>query len=81
MLAEVGTAVVKVLRMDEQPMAAESHEVAEVLLVIDGHLELVVADTLVTVGAGEMFRVPAGTLHAVGPGSHGTLVIVEVPEE
>lgn len=79
-LAEVGTAAVKVLRMDEAPVTGESHEVTEVLLVIDGRLELALGDAAVTVRAGEMYRVPAGTEHAVRPGSTGTLVIVEVPE-
>ncbi|WP_030411623.1 cupin domain-containing protein [Streptomyces sp. NRRL S-1448] len=80
-LAEVGTATVKVLRMNQLPLAEEAHRTPEVLLVLDGTLELTVDDVEVTVGPGEMYGVPAGARHAVRPGSHGTLVIVEVPEE
>ncbi|MEV4560341.1 cupin domain-containing protein [Kitasatospora sp. NPDC049285] len=80
-LGRVGAACVKVLRMDEMPLAEESHAAAEALLVLDGRLELVVDGAPVPVQAGELFIVPAGTTHAVGPGSRGTLVIVELPEE
>ncbi|MFG2628578.1 cupin domain-containing protein [Streptomyces sp. NPDC048473] len=79
-LGEVGTACVKVLRMDELPVEEETHGTAEVLLVVDGRLELTVEDTEVTVGPGEMYVVTAGARHAVRTGSQGTLVIVEVPE-
>ncbi|MCF3144128.1 cupin domain-containing protein [Streptomyces platensis] len=80
-LGEVGTACVKVLRMDELPVEEEAHGTAEVLLVLDGRLQLSVEDTEVTVGQGEMYLVAAGVRHAVRPGSRGTLVIVEAAEE
>ncbi|WSV50951.1 cupin domain-containing protein [Streptomyces decoyicus] len=80
-LGRVGTACVKVLRMDELPVEQESHGTAEALLVLDGRLELEVAGMPVSVQAGELFMVPAGTAHAVRPGSRGTLVIVERGEE
>ena len=32
---------------------------------------------LVRVGPGELYVVPAGVPHAVAPGSHGTLVILD----
>jgi mannose-6-phosphate isomerase-like protein (cupin superfamily) len=79
-LGEVGPACVKVLRMDALPIAEERHDTTEALLVLDGRLELTVADRPVTVNAGELQMVPAGTVHAVRPGSHGVLVIVEVEE-
>ncbi|MFI9203108.1 cupin domain-containing protein [Streptomyces sp. NPDC053048] len=79
-LAEVGTACVKVLRMDELPVEEEVHATTEVLLVLDGRLELTVDDAEVTVGPGGMQVVMAGSRHAVRAGSRGTLVIVEVPE-
>lgn len=44
-------------------------------------LELEVDGTPVSVRAGELFMVAAGTAHTVRPGSRGTLVIVELPEE
>ncbi|NEB36306.1 cupin domain-containing protein [Streptomyces sp. SID14515] len=76
-LGRVGTASVKVLRMDGLPVEEERHGEPEVLLVLDGRLELSVAGAAVTVGPGEMYVVGAGVAHAVRPGSRGTLVIVE----
>ncbi|MGI5171565.1 cupin domain-containing protein [Spirillospora sp. CA-253888] len=78
-LARVGTACVKVLRMDDLPLEEEAHSASEALLVLDGRLELVVDGAVVPVGPGEMYVVPAGTKHAVAAGSEGTLVILEVP--
>lgn len=78
-LGTVGTACVKVLRMDGSPVQEETHEADEILLVLDGRLELLMEGTEVAVETGEMYRIPAGTRHAVSPGSHGTLVIVEEP--
>ncbi|MGW2253167.1 cupin domain-containing protein [Kitasatospora sp. NPDC001660] len=79
-LAEVGTAAVKVLRMDGRALPPEVHAAAEALLVVEGRLELLVDGVELSVGAGELYRVPAGAVHAVRPGSGGTLLIVEVPE-
>ncbi|MFJ8432094.1 cupin domain-containing protein [Kitasatospora sp. NPDC094019] len=81
LLEQVGTAAVKVLRMDGRPLPVESHDNAEVLVVLGGRLELLVDGVEVTVGPGELHRIPAGAAHAVRPGSRGTLLIVEVPEE
>ncbi|WP_327238178.1 cupin domain-containing protein [Streptomyces sp. NBC_01317] len=80
LLGRVGAACVKVLRMDGSPVEEESHAADEALLVLDGRLELEVAGTEVSVRAGELFMVAAGTAHTVRPGSRGTLVIVELPE-
>ncbi|MFF3919406.1 cupin domain-containing protein [Streptomyces sp. NPDC001852] len=81
LLGEIGTASVKLLRMDGTPVVEEAHGTPEILVVLDGRLELVVHGTPVTVGTGEMYQVPAGVRHAVAPGSRGTLLIVEVPQE
>ncbi len=80
LLGQVGGAAVKVLRMDGRTLDTEHHPTAEALLVLDGRLELVVDGAESTVGPGGLAWVPAGARHAVRPGSHGTLVIVEVPE-
>lgn len=80
-LGRVGTAAVKVLRMDEVPVEEERHAEPEALLVLDGRLELDVDGEVVTVGPGEMYVVAAGTAHAVRPGSSGTLLIVEAEAE
>ncbi len=79
-LGQVGPACLKVLRMDDMPVEEESHDTPEALLVLDGHLALEVAGRPVSVNQGELYLVPAGTHHAVRPGSHGTLVIVDLPE-
>ncbi|MFG3406237.1 cupin domain-containing protein [Streptomyces sp. NPDC048142] len=76
-LGRVGTAAVKVVRMDGLPVEEEWHTEPEALLVLDGHLELSVDGTAVTVGPGEMYVVGAGVAHAVRPGSRGTLIIVD----
>ncbi|WP_314252856.1 cupin domain-containing protein [Streptomyces kutzneri] len=79
-LGEVGTACVKLLRMDEMPVEPESHGAPEVLLVLDGQLRLEVGGRSIPVSTGELYMMPAGTTHAVGPDSWGTLVIVELRE-
>jgi quercetin dioxygenase-like cupin family protein len=75
-VGQVGGASVKVLRMDGQPYPEETHAHGEVLLVLDGELRLSAEGRPLTVAAGQMVLVPAGTAHAVEPGSHGTLLIV-----
>ncbi|MFI0739539.1 cupin domain-containing protein [Streptomyces sp. NPDC021100] len=76
-VGRVEAAQIKVLRMDGRPVPEERHETAEALLVLDGLLRLAVGGRPVDVGPGALYTVPAGTPHAVLPGSHGTLVIVE----
>jgi quercetin dioxygenase-like cupin family protein len=80
LLAEVGGAGLKVLRMDGRALEPERHEEPEALLVLEGRLELELSGESLSLGTGELAVVPAGALHAVRPGSHGTLLIVEVPE-
>ena len=77
-VGKVGAANIKVLRMDEQPYAEETHDYNEGLLVLDGELLLQVGQAQVVVKAGQMYLAQAGTAHAVLPGSHGTLVIIDV---
>lgn len=76
LVGQVGGAGVKVLRMDGQPYPEETHAHAEMLLVLNGELRLSTQGLPLTVAAGQMVLVPAGTAHAVEPGSHGTLLIV-----
>ncbi|NTZ04466.1 cupin domain-containing protein [Burkholderia metallica] len=77
-VGDVGPARIKVLRMDAQPYEAEVHDYNEGLLVLDGTLMLEVDAETIVVGAGQMYLARAGTLHAVLPGSHGTLAIIDV---
>ncbi|NGO72900.1 cupin domain-containing protein [Streptomyces boncukensis] len=76
-LVRVAGSDVKVLRMDGRPLAPESHEAAEALLVVEGTLRLLADGVETDVRAGELYVVEAGVEHAVRPGSRGTLVIVE----
>lgn len=76
-LARIGAANVKVLRMDGSASPAETHAYAEGLLVLDGELRLEVEGAPVTVRAGELYTVPAGVPHAVARGSTGVLVILD----
>lgn len=77
-MAMVGPARIKVLRMDPQPYEEEVHDYNEALLVVEGRLQLRVRQQHITVERGQMYLVEAGVPHAVAPGSHGTLVIVDV---
>jgi mannose-6-phosphate isomerase-like protein (cupin superfamily) len=76
-LARVGDTSLKLARMDAQAHPDETHACAEGLLVLDGELHLDVAGEAVTVTAGQLYMVPAGVSHAVRPGSHGTLLIID----
>lgn len=67
----------KVLRMDDSSYPNETHEFDEALLVLEGQMNLRFDETVVPVMAGEVYIVPAGVPHAVAPGSHGTLIIID----
>lgn len=76
-LRQAAGANFKVLRMDGQAYPDESHDFDEALLVLDGRMNLLMQGEPIEVRAGEVFIVPAGVPHAVAPGSHGTLVIID----
>ena len=76
-LGQPANANFKVLRMDGQAYPDESHDFDEALLVLNGQMNLLIQGGQVEVRAGEVFIVPAGLPHAVAPGSHGTLVIID----
>lgn len=76
-LGQAAGANFKVLRMDAVAYPDESHDFDEALLVLEGQMNLTVQGKQVEVVAGEVFIVPAGVPHAVAPGSHGTLVIID----
>lgn len=79
-LGRVGSANIKVLRMDQRAIDDEVHEYHEALLVIEGQLRLAVRGEEITVNAGQLYQAAAGVPHRVLAGSHGTLVIVDLPE-
>lgn len=76
-LGKMGNAQFKVLRMDGAAYPDETHSFAEVLLVLDGQLNLVIDEQTLVVKAGEAFIVPENTPHSVAQGSFGTLVILD----
>lgn len=76
-VGHVGPAQIKVLRMDEQAYAEETHDYDEALLVITGQLILSVDEETIEVRSGQMFLVEAGTPHRVLAGSNGTLLIID----
>lgn len=76
-VGQAAGANVKVLRMDAAAYPDESHDFDEALLVLDGCMRLDLQGQVTEVNAGEVFIVPAGVPHAVAPGSHGTLVIID----
>lgn len=76
--ATVGPANIKVLKMDERAYAEETHDYNEALLVLEGKLLLQVGQQVIAVGPGQLYLALAGVAHAVLPGSHGTLLIVDV---
>ena len=79
-LGRIGTANLKVLRMDECSVIEEVHAYDEGLLVIDGRLELSVKGNKISVTSGQLYVAKAGIPHTVEPGSFGTLVIIDLPE-
>ncbi len=76
-LARFGDANLKVVRMDASAYPDECHDYPEGLLVLDGQMLLEIGGDVIRVGPGELYVVPAGVPHAVAPGSHGTLVILD----
>ncbi len=79
-LGLIGTANLKVVRMDERSVAEEVHEYDEGLLVINGQLELSVKGEKITVSSGQLYVAKAGIPHTVDTGSFGILVIIDLPE-
>ena len=63
--------------MDELAYPDETHDFDEALLVLEGQMNLQIHGQLIAVKQGEVYLVPAGVAHAVAPGSHGTLVIID----
>jgi quercetin dioxygenase-like cupin family protein len=76
-VAKPSGANLKVLRMDASVLPDETHGSAEALIVLEEKLNLRLAGKTISVGAGEAFIVAAGQSHGVGPGSHGTLIIID----
>jgi len=78
LLGLVGSASIKLLRMDAAAYVEETHDYNEALIVIEGILELEVGAQLQKMRAGQMYIVQARTPHLVRQGSSGTLMIVDI---
>lgn len=76
-IGKAAGANIKVLRMDASSYQSEVHDFVEALMVLEGQMNLEIDGKTISVEAGEVFVVPAGLPHAVAPGSHGTLVIID----
>jgi quercetin dioxygenase-like cupin family protein len=76
-VGQAGGAQLKVLQMNADAYPIETHDFDEALLVIAGIMNLQLGNNFASVNAGELLIVPAGVPHAVAPGSHGTLVIID----
>lgn len=77
-LGQTGGANLKVIRMDKDGIAYESHSAfQEALLVIEGQMTLDVEGELFEMGPGDFHLVPAGKRHRVLEGSYGTLFLVD----
>lgn len=79
-VGKVAGANVKILRMDESEYPNETHDFNEALLVLEGVMNLHLDGETVQVSTGEIYVVPAGVPHAIAPGSHGTLVVIDRDE-
>lgn len=77
-LGKVGHAAIKLIKMGGQGIADEYHlEFDELLVVIDGEMELVIDGQGVILKTGDYYLIPRGAVHRVSPGSHGTLLLVD----
>lgn len=78
LLARIGGAQIKLLRMDGRAYPDETHDAPEALLVLEGCCRLTVDGRPEPIEAGHLRLVPAGTRHGVDAGSHGLLLIVDL---
>ncbi|MCS3430011.1 cupin domain-containing protein [Klebsiella sp. BIGb0407] len=77
-LGEVGNAAIKLIKMGGEGIPDEHHaEFDELLVVIEGEMELVIDEHAVQLKTGDYYLIPRGAIHRVSPGSHGTLLLVD----
>ncbi len=78
LLGEVGNATIKLIKMGEQGIPDEYHtDFDELLVVMDGELELTVAEQTLRLKTGDYYLIPRGVIHRVSPGSYGALLLVD----
>jgi len=77
-LGKVGNANIKLIKMAGQGIPDEYHlEFDELLVIVDGEMELIVDEQIVQLKTGDYYLIPRGVMHRVSPDSHGTLLLVD----
>ena len=76
-VAGIGDASLKILRMDQAAHEEEMHAHDEAFVVLEGELQLTIAGKPSVLRRHELCVIPAGVLHGVPAGSAGTLLIVD----
>ena len=77
-LGEVGNAAIKLIKMGGEGIPDEYHsEFDELLVVIDGEMELIVDEQVIVLKTGDYYLIPRGAVHRVSPGSYGSLLLVD----
>lgn len=77
-LGKIGGANIKLIKMGGEGIPVESHAgFDELLVVIEGEMDLQVGRETIRLKSGDFYLIPAGAEHRVLPGSHGTLLLVD----
>ena len=76
-MKKIGTGKLKLLQLDHQSHAAETHDYPEGLFVARGQARLIVDGQPVAINTGGMYIVPPGAVHSVETDSQGTVVIFD----
>ena len=78
-VARIGSANVKIERLNAEGQPPETHDdFDEALIVLQGNLELECGGTHVSIRTNDLFVVPMKTPHRVLPGSDGVVLIVNL---
>lgn len=77
-LGKIGGANIKLIKMGGEGIPVESHAgFDELLVVIEGEMDLQVGRETIRLKSGDFYLIPVGAEHRVLPGSHGTLLLVD----
>lgn len=80
-IGQVGTANIKLIKMDGRPIVEEVHDYDEAVFVIEGLLKLEFSGGgSLDLPTGGFFMIPAGQTHSIPPGCRGTLLLVDLRE-
>lgn len=77
-LGQVGDANIKVIKMGGEGIPDEFHtDFDELLVVIEGEMQLIVEGKTTRLQAGDFYLIPKYAIHRVPPGSYGTLLLID----